>query len=75
VHGNDDIVSPPEHSVFMYLALKRAGVPTELHIYANTTHDFGVRHTGRPYSNWTAACAHWLSDQGFIKRPSEEIRP
>jgi acetyl esterase/lipase len=74
VHGNDDIVSTPEHSVFMYLALKRAGVPTELHIYANTTHDFGVRQSDRPYSTWTTACAHWLRDQGFITPPSEEKR-
>ena len=35
VHGGDDIISPPEHSVVMYLALKRAGVPAELHIYAS----------------------------------------
>src|SRR6266567_3994046 len=27
-HGGDDIISPPEHSVFLYLALKRAGIPT-----------------------------------------------
>src|SRR5207247_7171113 len=25
VHGGDDIISPPEHSVIMYLALRRAG--------------------------------------------------
>ena len=67
VHGTDDIVSPPEHSVVMYLALKKSGVPTELHIYANTTHDFGVRKTDRPYSTWTDACANWLRDQGFLK--------
>src|SRR6185503_15031042 len=47
VHGTDDIVSPPENSVLMYLALKRTGVPAELHVYANTTHDFGVRTNGR----------------------------
>jgi len=67
VHGSDDIVSPPEHSLFMYLALKRASVPAELHIYASTTHDFGVRKTTRPYSAWTDACANWLRDQGFLK--------
>jgi acetyl esterase/lipase len=72
VHGSDDIVSPPEHSVFMYLALKRAGVPTELHVYANTTHDFGVRTNARPYSKWTEACAHWLRDQGFIRAAAKE---
>src|SRR5436190_8961462 len=67
VHGSDDIVSPPEHSVFMYLALKRAGVPAELHIYASTTHDFGVRASDRPYSTWTDSCAKWLRDQGLLK--------
>ena len=39
VHGSEDIVSPPEHSVLMYLALKRAGVSAELHIYAATAHE------------------------------------
>ena len=34
VHGGDDIISDPAHSVVMYLALKRAGIPAELHVYA-----------------------------------------
>src|SRR2546426_810331 len=66
-HGGDDIISPPENSVLMYLALRRAGVAAELHIYANTTHDFGVRANAHPYSKWTESCAHWLRDQGFLK--------
>ena len=69
VHGGDDIISPPENSVLMYLALKRAGVPAELHVYADTTHDFGVRKTDQPYSAWTEACANWLRHQGFLKPP------
>jgi len=69
VHGSDDIISPPEHSVFMYLALRRAGVPAELHIYANTTHDFGVRTNDHPYSTWTESCVKWLRHQGFLKSP------
>jgi acetyl esterase/lipase len=68
VHGTDDIVSPPEHSVVMYLALKRAGVAAELHIYADTTHDFGVRKTDRPYAAWTDACGAWLKDQRLLMR-------
>jgi acetyl esterase/lipase len=66
-HGGDDIVSSPEHSVVMYLALKRAGVPAELHIYATATHDFGVRHSDHPYSTWTESCSNWLRHQGFLK--------
>jgi acetyl esterase/lipase len=67
VHGGDDLISPPEHSVVLYLALKRAGVPAELHIYAGTAHDFGVRPSDRPYATWTQSCAHWLRQQGFLK--------
>ena len=67
VHGGDDLISPPEHSLVMYLALKRASIPAELHIYAGTAHDFGVRRSDRPCSKWTQLCADWLRDQGFLK--------
>jgi acetyl esterase/lipase len=66
-HGGDDIVSNPDHSVIMYLALKRAGVPAELHIYAGAVHDFGVRPSEHPCSAWTDSCANWLRHQGFLK--------
>ena len=68
-HGGDDIISPPEHSVLMYLALKKAGIPAELHIYATAAHDFGVRPSEHPCSTWTQACAAWLRHQGFLKPP------
>lgn len=68
VHGSDDLISPPEHSLFLYLALKRTGIPAELHLYANTSHDFGVRITDdRPFSKWPQTCAEWLRDQKFLK--------
>lgn len=66
-HGGADIISGPENSVLMYLALQRAGVPAELHIYAGAAHDFGVRASDQPCSTWTESCAHWLRHQGFIK--------
>ncbi len=71
VHGGDDIVSNPDHSVVAYLALKRAGVQAELHIYAAAVHDFGVRPSENPCSTWTQACATWLRHLGLINlRPS-----
>lgn len=70
-HGGADIISPPEHSVLMYLALKKAGIPAELHIYATAAHDFGVRPSDHPCSTWTAACADWLRHQGFLKPPAQ----
>lgn len=68
VHGTDDIVSSPEHSIVAYLALKKVGVSAELHLYASTTHDFGVRSTDRPYADWTSACERWLIDQKLLQR-------
>jgi len=69
-HGGADIISPPEHSVLMYLAMRKAGVPAELHVYATAAHDFGVRPSDHPCSTWTQACANWLRYQGFLKPPT-----
>src|SRR2546426_4176482 len=71
-HGGDDIISPPENSVLMYLALKRAGVAAELHVYAGAAHDFGVRKSDHPCSTWTESCANWLRNLGFLARRSKE---
>jgi acetyl esterase/lipase len=69
VHGGSDISSSPEHSVVLYRALQRAGIPAELHIYAGAAHDFGVRPSDHPCSTWTQACANWLRHQGFLRPP------
>jgi acetyl esterase/lipase len=71
VHGGEDLISGPDRSVLMYLALKRAGVSAELHIYAGTAHDFAVRPSQRPYGSWTQACANWLRDQGFLAKDAK----
>ncbi len=68
VHGGADLISSPEHSVVAYTALKRAGVPAELHIYAGAAHDFGVRASEQPYGAWTDSCARWLRQQSFLSR-------
>jgi acetyl esterase/lipase len=68
VHGGADIISDPEHSIVMYRALKKAGVPAELHVYATAAHDFGVRPSDHPCSTWTRSCAEWLRHQGFLER-------
>jgi acetyl esterase/lipase len=69
VHGGADLISSPEHSLVAYTALKRAGVPAELHIYAGAAHDFGVRTSNHPYSAWTDSCARWLRQQSFLRQP------
>jgi acetyl esterase/lipase len=67
VHGGADIISDPNNSVLMYQALKRAGVPAELHIYAGAAHDFAVRKVDHPCGTWTDRCIDWLANQGLLK--------
>jgi len=59
VHATDDLVVPVENSIHYYLALKRSGVPAELHVYETGGHGFGL---GREDNNpiWAVDCAKWL---------------
>ena len=66
VHASDDKLAGAENSAVMYLALKRAGVPSELHVYAQGGHGFGVRKKGRPADAWTESCLSWLRGQGLL---------
>jgi acetyl esterase/lipase len=66
VHAGDDGV-PVENSVVMYLALKRAGVPAELHVYASGGHGFGLRPSQHPCTTWPERCADWLQNLGVVK--------
>jgi acetyl esterase/lipase len=53
----------------LYLALKKAGVPAELHVYASGGHGFGLRpHDPRPnviYSSWALRLQDWMADVGM----------
>jgi acetyl esterase/lipase len=70
-HASDDNEgyggSVPENSVLMYLALKRANVPAELHVYATGDHDFGVRQNEKLPSSWTGLCVRWLRSRGLLE--------
>jgi acetyl esterase/lipase len=66
VHANDDPVAGAENSAVMYLALKRANVATELHVYAKGGHGFGVRKSNLPCSTWTERSVAWLQNLGLL---------
>jgi acetyl esterase/lipase/murein DD-endopeptidase MepM/ murein hydrolase activator NlpD len=74
VHGSNDPISPPSHSVLLYSALQQAGVPVELHLYASTSHDFGVRSDVRPYAQWTDTCLRWMVDQKLVSRKDSQVK-
>lgn len=66
VMANNDPVGP-ENAVYMYLALKRAGVPAELHIYAEGGHGFGMHKSDAPHGSWTKRVEEWMADRGILK--------
>jgi acetyl esterase/lipase len=73
-HTSDDNESyggsVSENSALTYMALKRAGVTAELHVYATGDHDFGVRQNERLPSSWTQLCVNWLQNQELLVKPS-----
>ncbi len=60
VHAFDDFV-PVQSAANMLLALKRAGVASELHIYDAGGHGYGLRkRDDLPVTAWTGPCEAWL---------------
>jgi acetyl esterase/lipase len=65
-HAADDPVSH-ENSVLYHMAMRRAGVPSELHIYGSGGHGFGLRASSNPCSTWPARCEEWMKSRGLLE--------
>ncbi|HEY6157680.1 MAG TPA: alpha/beta hydrolase [Gemmatimonadales bacterium] len=61
-----DNVDDMRNSLVYYIALKNAGVPAELHLYAEGGHAFGLRRTERPITAWPRLVETWLKTIGMI---------
>lgn len=57
--GNDP-VDTIQNSLVYYIALKKAGVSAEYHIYAEGGHAFGLRKTSLPITGWSKLAETWL---------------
>jgi acetyl esterase/lipase len=68
VHAGNDNVDGVSNSLVYYEALKNAGVPTELHLYAEGKHAFGLRRTKDPITAWPELAEKWLRTIGIIAR-------
>ncbi|MBC3971246.1 alpha/beta hydrolase [Xanthomonas translucens] len=61
VHTQDDRVVPEENSLLFYQALRQAGVPAELHLFAHGGHGFGTRGiAGLPLAAWPTLALAWM---------------
>ncbi|MFY9674694.1 MAG: alpha/beta hydrolase [Terriglobales bacterium] len=65
VQAEDDNVDGVNQSVAYYIALKKAGVPVEMHLYAQGGHAFGLRRTELPITGWPRLMGTWLETIGI----------
>jgi acetyl esterase/lipase len=68
IQAEDDPVDPVENSLVYYAALRKAGVPAEMHIYVKGRHAFGLRRTESPITGWPQLLETWLGTIGMISR-------
>ncbi|HTT18120.1 MAG TPA: alpha/beta hydrolase [Candidatus Sulfotelmatobacter sp.] len=65
VQSEDDPVHV-ENSTVYFLALKNAGVPVEMHLYAKGGHGYGLRRTELPVTTWPQSVETWLHTIGVL---------
>jgi len=68
LQAEDDHIDSVHDSLSYYIALKKANVPAEMHLYAQGNHAFGLRHTNLPITDWPQLVETWLGTIGIIAR-------
>jgi acetyl esterase/lipase len=66
LQAEDDPIDTVQNSLVYYAALKKAGVPVEMHLYAHGGHAFGLRRTKVPITGWPQLVETWLGTIGMI---------
>ena len=66
-HTDEDVVVPPENSVLYYLALRKAGVPAEMHVFQRGPHGVGLAATDQTLVVWQQVLANWLRTRNWEK--------
>ena len=65
-HTNADTSVPVENSVHYFLALRKAGVPAEMHIFKDGPHGVGLAMQDAVLSEWPKVLANWLRASGLL---------
>ena len=66
-HTSEDAGVPPENSLLFYLALQKAGVPAELHVYEKGRHGLGLALETPGTADWSPRLETWLRTRGLLK--------
>lgn len=65
-HTTEDKTVPVENSVLFYLALRKAGVPAEMHIFERGPHGVGLALNNPVLAMWPELLANWLRSRGLL---------
>ena len=60
---------PAENSVRFYVALRKAKVPAEMHIFENGAHGVGLALDDPALSLWPTLLTNWLRGRGLLTKP------
>jgi acetyl esterase/lipase len=69
-HTANDPAVPVENSVRFFLALRKAKVPAEMHIFENGPHGVGMALGDPSLSQWTPLLLNWLRTRGLLTAPA-----
>jgi acetyl esterase/lipase len=65
-HTNADTAVPVENSIHYFLALRKAAVPAEMHIFKDGPHGVGMPMNDPALSEWPKVLTNWLRASGFL---------
>jgi acetyl esterase/lipase len=63
----EDTGVPAENAVSFYLALHKAGVPAEMHIFEKGKHGVGLAKEIPGANQWPALCKEWMKTRGLLE--------
>jgi acetyl esterase/lipase len=66
IHAGDDRITA-DGSVQMWLAMRRVGVHSELHVFPHGGHGYGLRPSKDPVSKWPKLVENWFKRTELIK--------
>jgi acetyl esterase/lipase len=81
-HTNEDTGVPAENSLLFVMALRKAKVPVEFHLFQKGQHGLGLGSGAKQFriaadpafQEWPKLCATWLGAQGFLTKPGVRAR-
>jgi dipeptidyl aminopeptidase/acylaminoacyl peptidase len=64
---NADTTVPAENATYYFLALRKAGVPAEMHVFEKGPHGVGLAMDDPALSEWSKLLTNWLRVHAIIK--------